>query len=148
MAVSQDQRELEALAAAGLALASAGTLAEALHVVADGAARALQTQVAIVRADVDGRATALGVATASEAVAAELAGSGFPLAELPQREVSEVERLPDGVRLAADRIRASAALLLPVHVDGRVCGSLELLRSGERFDDAERRLRDSRRDRP
>jgi serine phosphatase RsbU (regulator of sigma subunit) len=140
MAVSQDQRELEALAAAGLALASAGTLAEALHVVADGAARALQTQVAIVRADVDGRATALGLATASEVLAAELAGSGFPLAELPQREVSEVERMPDGVRRAADLVGATAALLLPVHVEGRVCGSLELLRSGAEFDDDERRL--------
>ena len=140
MAVSQDQRELDALAAAGLALASAGTLAEALQVVAEGAARAVPTEVAIVRADINGRAVVLGISAASEALAAELDGSGFSLEELPTRELEGLERLPDGVRQAAERAHATAALLLPVQVDGRVCGSLELLRAGDRFDDAERRL--------
>jgi serine phosphatase RsbU (regulator of sigma subunit) len=140
MAVSQSQRELDALAAAGLALASARTLAEAVQVIADGAARAVQSDVVIVRADVDGRATVLGIATASEALAAELERSGFALEELPRHEQSELERMPAGVRLAAQRAHAAAALLLPVHVDDRVCGSLELLRAGDGFDDAERRL--------
>lgn len=140
MAVSQSQRELDALATAGLALASAGTLAEALQAVADGAVRAVQTDVVIARADVDGRATALGVATASQALAAELEHSAFPLNELPEREESGLERMPASVRRAAARAQATAALLLPVHVDGRVCGSLELLRGGDAFDDAERRL--------
>jgi len=94
MAVSQSQRELDALAAAGLALASARTLAEAVQVIADGAARAVQSDVVIVRADVDGRATVLGIATASEALAAELERSGFALEELPQHEQSELERMP------------------------------------------------------
>ena len=140
MAVIQSQRELDALAAAGLALASAATLAEALQVVADGAARAVQAEVAIVRTDVEGRATAVGVATPSQALAAELARSGFALDELPAHEESELGRMPAGVRRAAERANASAALLLPVHVDGRVCGSLELLRGGEAFDEDERRL--------
>src|SRR5690242_15610012 len=125
MAISAGQRELDALAAAGLALASAGTLAEALQIVADGAARALQAEVAIARADVEGRATALGIASASEALAAELARSGFPLAELPEHEESSLEHMPAGVRDVAERAHVSAALLLPVHVDGRVTGSLE-----------------------
>ena len=140
MAISPSQRELDALAAAGLALASAGTLAEALQAVADGAARTVQTEVAIARADVDGRATALGVATGSEALAAELARSGFPLDELPQHEESDLERMPPGVRRAAERAHASAALLLPVHVDGSVRGSLELLRDADPFDDRELQL--------
>jgi serine phosphatase RsbU (regulator of sigma subunit) len=140
MAISESQRELDALAAAALALASAGTLAEALQVVAAGAAAAAQADVAILRADVGGRATVLGIATASEALAAELARSGFAVEELPQHELAKLERMPGGVRHAAQRARASAALLLPVHVDGRVCGSLELFRAGEPFDDAERRV--------
>jgi serine phosphatase RsbU (regulator of sigma subunit) len=140
MAVSQDQRELDALAAAGLALASARTLAEALQVVAEGAARAVPTEVAIVRADMNGRAVVLGISASSEALAAELDGSGFSLEELPTSALEELERMPEGVRQAAERAHASAALLLPVEVDGRVCGSLELLRAGDRFDDAERRL--------
>jgi serine phosphatase RsbU (regulator of sigma subunit) len=140
MAISESQRELDALAAAALALASAGTLAEALQVVADGAAGAVRTDVAIVRADVDGRATALGIATPSEALAAELARSGSAVEELPHDEQSELDGMPAGVRQAAERAQASAALLLPVHVDGRVRGSLELLRAGDPFDDTERRL--------
>jgi serine phosphatase RsbU (regulator of sigma subunit) len=140
MAVSQTQRELDALAAVGLALASADTLAEALQAVAEGAARAVQTDVAIARADVDGRATALGVATSSGALAAEIARSGFALDELPQHEESDLKRVPPGVRRAAERANASAALVLPVHVDGRVRGSLELLRHADAFDDRERRL--------
>ena len=140
MAVSDSQRELDALAAAGLALASAGTLADALQIVADGAARAVATEVVIARADVDGRATAFGVATASEALAAELGRTGFAVGELPQHEESDLQRIPAAVRLTAERTQASAVLILPIHVEGRVRGSLELLRAGDPFDDGERRL--------
>ena len=140
MALAQSQEELDALASAGLALASAATLAEALQIVAEGAAGAVHADVAIARADVRGRATALGVAASSQALAAELARSGFPLEEVPAEEESSLERLPEGVRRAAERAQASEVLLLPVHVDGEVRGSLELLRAGDAFDDAERRL--------
>jgi hypothetical protein len=94
MAISPGRHELDALAAAGLALASAATLPEALQIVADGAARAVQAEVTIARAGVEGRATVLGVASASEALAAELAGSGFPLEELTDHEESKLERMP------------------------------------------------------
>jgi serine phosphatase RsbU (regulator of sigma subunit) len=140
MAVTQSQRELDALAAAGLALASAETLAEALQIVAEGAALAVHADVAIARAAVDGRASALGVATASDAFAAELARTGFPLEELPLNEEAELARMPAGVRRAAERAQAAAALVLPVHDDGRPRGSLELFRAGDPFDEGERRL--------
>jgi serine phosphatase RsbU (regulator of sigma subunit) len=140
MAVSQSQRELDALAAAGLALASAGTLAEALQIVADGAVRAVYADVAIARVEAQGQLTALAVATGSEALAAELAGSGLRLDELPDAEEVQLDRMPGAVRRAAERAGATEAILFPVHVDGRVRGSLELLRAGDAFDDAERRL--------
>ncbi len=140
MAVTQSQRELDVLAAAGLALANADSLAEALQIIADGAAAAAHADVAIARADVDGRVAALGVATRSQALAAELSRSGFSLEDLPGREESELVRMPTVVQRTAKRVGASAVLLLPVHIDGRVRGSLELFRAEEPFDDGEVRL--------
>jgi serine phosphatase RsbU (regulator of sigma subunit) len=140
MAISETQPELDALAAAGLALAASATLGEAFQAVADGAARAVRADLAIARADLDGEATALGVATESQALAAELAGSGFPLEQLPEHEQAALEQMPDGVQHVAERAHATTALLLPLHVDGRVRGSLELLRVGDAFDDSDRRL--------
>jgi serine phosphatase RsbU (regulator of sigma subunit) len=142
MAVSQSQRELDALAAAGLALASAGTLAEALRIVADGAARVVHAEVVIARAGAGtpGAIEAVAVATRSEALAAELSGSPVALDALPQNEETELDRMPTAVRRTAERAGASAVVLLPVHVDGRVRGSLEVMRAGEAFDDAERRF--------
>jgi serine phosphatase RsbU (regulator of sigma subunit) len=131
---------LDALAAAGLALASAGTLAEALQIVADGAAAATHADVAIARADVHGRATALGVAATSHALAAELLRTSFDAADLPQKEESDVEHLPPPLQRAAERARASSVISLPVFVDERVRGSLELLRAGDALDASERRL--------
>jgi serine phosphatase RsbU (regulator of sigma subunit) len=140
MAVSQSQRELDALAAAGLALASAETLGEALQVVVDGAAQATRAEVAIARVETQGQLTAVAVATQSEALAAELAGTGYRLEDLVEHEEAELGRMPAAVRRAVERAGASAALLFPVHVDARVRGSLELIRSGDEFDDAERQL--------
>src|SRR5262249_35576838 len=140
MAVTHSQLELDALAAAGLALADAETLSEALQIVAGGAAGAAHADVAIARSDVDGRAVALGVATVSQALAAELARSGFALDDVPRRDESELARMPTVVQRTARRVGASAVLLLPVHLDGRIGGSLELFRAGEPFDDGEVRL--------
>ena len=140
MAIGHSQRELDALAAAGLALANAETLGEALQIVADGAAGAAGADVAIVRADVEGRAAALGVSTESQALAAELARSGLALDDLPRYDESELARMPTVVQRTARRVGASAVLLLPVHVDGRVRGSLELFRAAEPFGEGETRL--------
>ena len=142
MAVSQTQLELDALAAAGLALASAGTVGEALEIVTEGAARAAHAELAIARAGdgLDGTLEAIAVAAQSEALVAELSGSRLAVDDVPQHEETELERLPAAVRRAAERAGAAAVLLLPVHVDGRLRGTLELMRAGEPFDAAERRL--------
>jgi serine phosphatase RsbU (regulator of sigma subunit) len=133
---------LDALAEAGLALGLAGSLAEALQTVAEAAARAVGAEVVVVRVADEARTSlnACAVATSSAAVGAELEGSRLPFTEVPEHEVSNPERLPESVRRAAERVRASAVLLLPVQVDGRIEGSVELMRAGEPFDDAERRL--------
>ena len=142
MAVSPSQRELDTLAAAGLMLASAGSLVEGLGIVAEAAARALHADVVIVRAaDVtDDTAEALAVAAGSEALTAELLGSRLPLVELPQHEEAALERVPRAVRRAVERAGATALVLLPVRVDGRARGSLEVMRAGEAFDDREHQL--------
>jgi serine phosphatase RsbU (regulator of sigma subunit) len=139
MAVVYSQRELDALASAGLALASADTLADALQLVADGAATAAHADIVLARIETRDRATAVAVATASPLLAAEFAGSTIAVRELVADEHDELATAPHGVRRLAERAHASAILLLPVHMDGRVCGSLELFRAGEAFDDTERR---------
>ncbi|MFL5968242.1 MAG: SpoIIE family protein phosphatase [Gaiellaceae bacterium] len=144
MAVSESQRELDALAAAGVALASARNLGEALDLVARAAAEAIHADVVIARIAGAGaesaRLEAVAVATESAALAAELSGSRVSADELPRHEETMPERLPAAVRRTAERAGASAVLLVPVQVDGRVCGSLELMRSGAAFDAGERRL--------
>src|SRR3989442_4749504 len=133
---------LDALAEAGLALGLAGSLAEALQTVAEAAARAVGAEVVVVRVADEARTSlnACAAATSSAAVGAELEGSRLPFADVSEHEASNPERLPESVRRAAQRVRASAVLLLPVQVDGRIEGSVELMRAGEPYDDAERRL--------
>ncbi|MFL5980359.1 MAG: SpoIIE family protein phosphatase [Gaiellaceae bacterium] len=142
MAVSQSQRQLDALATAGLALASAGTLAEALHLVAEGVAGAIRADLVVVRAagQDDIAAEAVAVATSSGALAAELVGSRIPLAELPQHEVAGLGGAPSGARRAAERAGATTLVVVPVHLDGSLRGSLELSRAGDEFGDGDRRL--------
>ena len=133
---------LGALSEAGLALGSAVSLPEALRVIAEATARAVKAEVVIVRVadETRGRLNACAVATSSAAVAAELEGSRLPLDELPQQEESEPDLLPEGVRRAAERVRATSVVLLPIHIDGEAAGTLEVMRKGRAFDDGERRL--------
>jgi serine phosphatase RsbU (regulator of sigma subunit) len=149
MAVSPEQRGvglaeggLDALAESGLALGLAGSLSEAMRTVAEAAGRAAGADVVVVRVADDARHSlnACAVATSSAAVSAELEGSRLPLEDVPEYEVGDLERLPESVRRAAGRVGASSVLLIPVQVDGRVEGSVELMRRGDDFDDAERRL--------
>jgi serine phosphatase RsbU (regulator of sigma subunit) len=83
---------------------------------------------------------ACAVAGASIAVAAELEGTRVPIDELSPDEVDELELLPDAVARAAERVRATAVLQLPVAVGGDVDGSLELMRAGVAFDESERHV--------
>jgi serine phosphatase RsbU (regulator of sigma subunit) len=133
---------LEALAESGLALGLAGSLPEALQTVAEGLSQAVGADAVVARVSEESNRSlnACAVATRSAAVAAELEGSRLPLEEVPEAEESDLERLPEAVRRAAERVRASEVVLLPVHVDGQLRGSLELMRSRRPFDEGERRL--------
>ena len=133
---------LEALAEAGLALGLAGSLYEAMGIVAAAAGRAADASVVVARVvDEAGRSlNACAVATDSAAVAAELEGSRLRLGDVPEHEESELELLPQPVSRAVERVQASAVLLIPVRVEGRIEGSLELMRHGADFDEGERRL--------
>ena len=133
---------LDALAEAGLSLGSAGGLSEALRIVADGAARAVPADVVIARVvEEEGtRLQACAVAASSSALVAELEGSVVALADVPEHEESDLERLAPGLQRAAARAGASSVVVLPVHVDGQLRGTLELMRSGGVFDEPERRL--------
>lgn len=133
---------LDALAESGVALGLAASLPEALQTVAEALSRAVGADVVVARIsdEVTRRLNACAVATGSAAVAAELEGSWLPLDEIPEAEESDLDRLPAAVRRAAERVRASQVVLLPVLVDGHLCGSLELMRSGLPFDAGEQRL--------
>ncbi|MDX6370965.1 MAG: hypothetical protein QOG93_2467 [Gaiellaceae bacterium] len=133
---------LDALVEAGVELGSAESLSGAMQILAEATAVAAGADVVVARvADEQRRAlVTCAVVTGSAAVAAELQGSRLPLGSLPESEATSEEELPEGVKRASERVRASAALFIPVHIDGRVEGSLELLRSDVPFDDAERRL--------
>jgi serine phosphatase RsbU (regulator of sigma subunit) len=140
MALGENQQELDALAAAGLGLGAAANLADALRIVAEAASRAAHADIVVARVfdDTRGRLIAVAVAADSPALEAELAGSRIPLDGVPEHEESDLTRLPEGVRRLAERVGASAVVLLPVHVDGRISGTLELLRVAP-FDDGELR---------
>ncbi|MBA3734683.1 MAG: SpoIIE family protein phosphatase [Actinobacteria bacterium] len=133
---------LDALAQAGLALGTARTLSDAMQILAEAAGRATGAEIVIVRVADEARRALVtcAVVTSSAAVAAELEGSRLPIEDMPALEESEAERLPDGARQAAERVHAGAAVLIPVHVDGRVQGSVELMRAETPFNESELRL--------
>jgi serine phosphatase RsbU (regulator of sigma subunit) len=149
MAVRPEQRGvglaesgLDVLAEASLALGLASGLVDAMQTVVQAAARAASAEVVVARVADEGRRSfnACAVATSSAAVSAELEGSRLPVEDMPEHEVAELERLPDSVRRAAERVGASSVVLIPVRVDGIVEGSLELMRHGGAFDEDELRL--------
>jgi serine phosphatase RsbU (regulator of sigma subunit) len=83
----------------------------------------------------DGVLIARGVAGPAF-LAAEIVGSRLPAAP-PEEEISELERLPPSLRAVAERTSSTAVLVVPVRLDGRVPGWLELLRAGEPFTELE-----------
>ena len=130
-------RALDALAAAGLRAAGEEGLDAALQAVADAAVAVTGADAAGIRVvDADSRLSVRALACRSETLAAGLAGSSFALDELPPASTSG-DDLPDAVRRAARRVRASDVLLIPVWGDGAAFGSLELLRAGRAFDQSE-----------
>jgi serine phosphatase RsbU (regulator of sigma subunit) len=137
-----EESGLDALAEAGLELGLASNLSEALQTVADAASRAVGADVVVARCAENGgrHLNACAVATSSVAIAAELQGSRLPLEDVPEAEESDPDRLPEAVRRAAERVRASHVVLLPVYVGGQIRGTLEVMRSRLALDEGERRL--------
>ncbi|MEK6274865.1 MAG: SpoIIE family protein phosphatase [Actinomycetota bacterium] len=127
------EQALDALAAGGRRAAEENDLAGALRALGEAALEATGAHVAIIRvAGGDGMLEARSVVSRSEALSAELAGSSFPVSQLPANGSSR-EQLPGAVRRAARRARAADVLLLPAGADGKPLGSLELLRSRRVF---------------
>jgi serine phosphatase RsbU (regulator of sigma subunit) len=133
---------LQALAEAGSGIGAAATLAAAMETLAQATARAAGAEVVVARVvdQLGEELTAYAVASLSAAVAAELEGSRFAVGELPSGEETELEHMPEAVRRAARRVRATAVVQIPVIAEGHVLGSLELMRAGVPFDDSERRV--------
>ncbi|TML71618.1 MAG: GAF domain-containing protein [Actinobacteria bacterium] len=132
---------VDALAAAGVAAARASTLTDALQPLADALARAAAADVVIVRIrEDDHQLRAVAVATRSPAVAAELEATRVPVSELEGRDGAGIEALPVVTRRAAERLRATVSLVAPIMVASTFAGTIELLRAGESFDDADRSL--------
>ena len=75
---------------------------------------------------------ARSVVARSEVLAAELAGSSFPLVELAGDECTG-DQLPEAVRRAARRANATDVVLLTARAGGKVLGSLTLFRSRRTF---------------
>ena len=140
-ALERSAAGVDALAAAGVAAARASTLTDALQPLADALARAAAADVVIVRIrEDDHQLRAVAVATRSPAVAAELEATRVPVSELEGRDGAGIEALPVVTRRAAERLRATVSLVAPIMVASTFAGTIELLRAGESFDDADRSL--------
>src|SRR6187399_1355493 len=127
------EHALAALTAGGRRAAEESDLDEALRALAEAAAEATGAEAVVIRiTGEDGMLDARSVVSRSEVLAAELAGSTFPVAELTGDE-SRGEQLPKAVRRAARRARATDVVLLAARGDGKVIGSLTLFRSRRMF---------------
>jgi serine phosphatase RsbU (regulator of sigma subunit) len=122
------EQVLDSLTAAARRAADGDDLDDVLHGLAEAVVGATGADAVVIRLVEDGHVAAHTVIARSEALAAELEGSSFPLAELATVETTG-SRLPDAVRRAAKRTHADDALLLPARAGGKALGSLELLRS-------------------
>lgn len=141
MAVDLDQQGLGAAAVMSRALAEATTLADALDGVTRAAADGVGATVAVVRlADIaEEHLAARAVVSGSAALGAVLEGSRLRAADV-SGEADEAGDLPPTLRAAAAQAGVEAALLVPVSVDGRLAGTLELMRPRQSFTAEERLL--------
>jgi serine phosphatase RsbU (regulator of sigma subunit) len=132
-------RALDALAAAAHVAAQAGAVADALEAIATAARVAVGADVAIVRVldAATGLATARAVSAHSPALAARLAGSSLPAADLPGHEVVGLADAPASLARLAARASATTVLQLPLEKGGPALGTLELLRAAGPFTERE-----------
>ena len=131
------EQGLEALAAAGRRAADESGLREALDGLGQALAEVIGADAIAIRvADEDRMLGVRAVFSRSEALAAELAGSRFSLAELAEDEAG-ADGLPEAVRRAGRLIGASGMLVLPAGAGNRPLGSLEAYRGARRFEPGE-----------
>src|SRR5581483_1651328 len=130
MTLLEAQRQpLRALAAAAAAAAD-GDLGDALAALADAALETTQADLVVVRLrSGEGDLPARAVAPATSALAGEVTGSRATLDELEAGEV------PAPTKRAAAAIRASGLHVEAARADGRIVGSIELVRVAAPFDD-------------
>ena len=133
--VGTGREPLEALADAAARVAASEDAEHALALLAAAAVEATDADLALVRAvDERGSMAARAVAPEASALAAELAGSHAA------REELEAGDVPAATRRAAERLRAAGVHVEPVLLEGRIAGSLELIRVAAPFDAAVRRV--------
>src|SRR5262245_9424137 len=117
---------LEAFTAAGERLARSDSLDEALGEIARAAAGAAGAELVVIRVlDADGFLRARAVTASSQALAAEIEGSRFPLGT----EDGVQEALAEAVDRTASRLGAESGLVVPVLAGKRSVGSVEAYRS-------------------
>ena len=127
------EQALAALTAGGRRAAEESDLDEALRALGEAAAEATGAEAVVIRVTGEnGMLDARSVVSRSEVLAAELAGSTFPLVELKGDECRG-EQLPEAVRRAARRARAADVVLLTARGGGKVLGSLTLFHSRRVF---------------
>jgi serine phosphatase RsbU (regulator of sigma subunit) len=132
---------VDAFAAAGERLAHSASLDEALGAIAQAAAKAVGADLVVVRVvDPDGFLRARALTAASQALAAELEGSRYPIVDAGSPDDGVREALSAAVERTAQRLGVETGLVVPVLVGARAAGSLELYRARGPLSAAEERI--------
>jgi serine phosphatase RsbU (regulator of sigma subunit) len=132
---------VDAFATAGERVARAESLDEALGVIARATAKAVAADLVVVRVlDPDGCLRARALTASSQALAAELEGSRYPLSGDDATAEGVRAALSAAVDRTAERLGADSGLIVPVLVGARPTGSLELYRSRTPLSAAEERI--------
>jgi len=139
--VDVPEAAVDAFAAAAERLAHSASLDEALGEIARAAANAVGADLVVVRVlDPDGFLRTRALIAASQALAAELEGSRYPLAEPGSTAEGVRDALADAVDRTAARLGAETGLVVPVLVGGHPAGSLELYRARKPITAGEERV--------
>jgi serine phosphatase RsbU (regulator of sigma subunit) len=132
---------VEAFAVAAERLTDAASLDERLAALVGALASGTGAHATILRlADpATGRLVARAVVSVSPALAAELEGSSVP-AGVQEGEVTDVATLPPALYRAAERAGIHASLVVAITAGDERIGTIELLRKGAGFSEADRVL--------
>jgi serine phosphatase RsbU (regulator of sigma subunit) len=130
--ITMPEAVLEVFAEAGERLAGSASLDEALNEIACAAGAAAGADLVIVRVlDSDGYLRARALTASSQALAAELEGSRYPLSDAAGDGDGVTQALAESVERTAWRLGIETGLVVPILAGGRALGSLELYRARE-----------------